>query len=202
MRDLLTRAKGLLAPSKIQLVMADTVQPEVNLMFALPPKTWTDSESFGQLGLGSITKHVSAPARLHDLEGPKVARLLSCGQYNTAAYVERSRMGPYTWGPNYSGQLGHNYLRLGPITRPTRLDQFKTTAFAQIRLGYNHVLGLTERGDLYVWGSNMHGQLGLGDTKDRTKPSRLTLPGGGRVRSIAAGAFSSFASRSFSIRLR
>lgn len=150
--------------------------------------------AFGQLGLGSITKHVSAPARLHDLEGPKVARLLSCGQYNTAAYVERSRMGPYTWGPNYSGQLGHNYLRLGPITRPTRLDQFKTTAFAQIRLGYNHALGLTERGDLYVWGSNMHGQLGLGDTKDRTKPSRLTLPGGGRVRSIAAGAFSSFAS--------
>ncbi|QDZ17710.1 chromosome condensation regulation protein [Chloropicon primus] len=149
--------------------------------------------AFGQLGLGGISKLVSQPSRLFGLEKPKVVRHFACGQYNTAAIVERNRMGPYTWGPNYSGQLGHSFFDLGPITAPKRMEMFKTTKFVQISSGYNHMLGLTEKGVLYVWGSNVHGQLGTGDTKDRAKPTQVVFSTPSAVKAIATGAFSSFA---------
>ena len=149
--------------------------------------------AFGQLGLGDITKHVSTPNRLFALEKPKVARHFACGQYNTAAIVERNRMGPYTWGPNYSGQLGHSYFDLGPVKSPVRMEIFKTTKFVQICSGYNHMAALTEKGVLYTWGSNTHGQLETGDTKDRSKPTQITFQGSSSVRAICVGAFSSFA---------
>ncbi len=149
--------------------------------------------AFGQLGLKTITKHVSTPARLFALEKPKLVRYFSCGQYNSAAVIERNRMGPYTWGPNYSGQLGHSYFDLGPVTSPSRIEKFKTTKFIEMRIGYNHMLGLTDKGVLYAWGSNEHGQLGTGDSKDRTKPTQITFYTASPVRTIAVSSFASYA---------
>ena len=70
---------------------------------------------------------------------------------------------------------------------------FKTTKFVQILSGYNHMLALTDKGVLYAWGSNTHGQLGTGDSKDRTKPTKLAFHTSSAVRTAAVGAFSSFA---------
>ena len=33
-----------------------------------------------------------------------------------------------------------------------------------IACGHNHTMALTERGQLYSWGDDRHGQLGLGPT--------------------------------------
>lgn len=39
--------------------------------------------------------------------------------------------------------------------------------------GYGHTVALSEMGDLYVFGFNIKGQLGLGDRKTRTTPEML-----------------------------
>jgi alpha-tubulin suppressor-like RCC1 family protein len=46
-------------------------------------------------------------------------------------------------------------------------------------------LALAESGNVYAWGWNSHGQLGLNDSADRGVPTRV--PGLERVRAIAAG---------------
>lgn len=40
-----------------------------------------------------------------------------------------------------------------------------------IACGRLHNAMLTENGDVYTWGSNFFGQLGLGDAKDRKEPT-------------------------------
>ena len=44
---------------------------------------------------------------------------------------------------------------------PTQIDCFENQRLLSMGLGRNHALGVLETTDLYCWGSNSHGQLGL-----------------------------------------
>ena len=149
--------------------------------------------AMGQLGLGTLDQGLSTPHRLFDLEKPMVVHQLSCGQSNCAAIVSKRRQGAYTWGPNFHGQLGHRYLDLGPILSPSRIDSIKNLKLKQISVGHCHMLALTEKGDLHVWGCNTFGQLGTGDLKDRIKPTLLNTFGGVEIVYAEAGEHSSYA---------
>ena len=46
----------------------------------------------------------------------------------------------------------------------------------------------TDSGELFAWGDNMQGQLGLGDTERRTTPTLITALSGKHVTAIACGA--------------
>ncbi|KAH9488940.1 E3 ubiquitin-protein ligase mycbp2 [Bulinus truncatus] len=50
------------------------------------------------------------------------------------------------------------------------------TVGTQIAVGLHHTLVLLFNGDVYAFGSNNNGQLGLGDTKIRGKPTKVPLP--------------------------
>src|SRR5690554_2947415 len=39
-----------------------------------------------------------------------------------------------------------------------------------------HTIGMTSTGEVYVWGRNREGQLGLGDTQNRNSPQLLPSP--------------------------
>jgi alpha-tubulin suppressor-like RCC1 family protein len=54
-----------------------------------------------------------------------------------------------------------------------------------IAAGWTHSLTLAESGEVYTWGSNLLGSLGLADTQDRLTPTRV--PGLTRIKAIAAG---------------
>jgi alpha-tubulin suppressor-like RCC1 family protein len=54
-----------------------------------------------------------------------------------------------------------------------------------IAAGNGYTLALTESGEVYAWGLNDHGWLGLGDTENRLTPTKVA--GLGRVKAIAAG---------------
>jgi alpha-tubulin suppressor-like RCC1 family protein len=41
--------------------------------------------------------------------------------------------------------------------------------------GFGHTAALTESGELYTWGFNIYGQLGLGDKKTRWFPERVSM---------------------------
>lgn len=54
-------------------------------------------------------------------------------------------------------------------------------------------LALTSAGDVYAWGANRGGQLGIGTTSTTTVPTRVTFPGGARIASVAAGGSTGYA---------
>lgn len=58
-------------------------------------------------------------------------------------------------------------------------------AQAQISAGTSHTCGVRADGRVLCWGDNYHGELGLGDTTNRTVPT--AVPGLADVRSVSAG---------------
>ena len=76
---------------------------------------------------------------------------------------------------------------------PSSLQPQPQRMFNQICCGYNHVLAVTESGELYSWGSNTYGQLGHGTTFGVCYPKRVERLAGDPVLRIAAGGAHSFA---------
>nr|XP_027196358.1 RCC1 and BTB domain-containing protein 1-like [Dermatophagoides pteronyssinus] len=72
-------------------------------------------------------------------------------------------------------------------------DTFVNTGLNNIKIiacGSLHSLALTNTNQIYSWGWNNKGQLGLGDTNDRTTPSMVTFPDGSinsPIKNIVAG---------------
>ena len=59
----------------------------------------------------------------------------------------------------------------------------------QIAAGNQHVLALTDEGEVFSWGLGKMGRLGLGDTCDRNIPTKVELSE--KVTQISAGYDSS-----------
>jgi alpha-tubulin suppressor-like RCC1 family protein len=70
-------------------------------------------------------------------------------------------MSPITFFLNYGrkGQLGRGTL--APETCPERIPALGGLNIIQIDCGKWHNVALTSEGDLFVWGWNKYGQLGL-----------------------------------------
>ncbi|BDR52684.1 hypothetical protein KIM372_05910 [Bombiscardovia nodaiensis] len=100
----------------------------------------------------------------------------------------------YAWGNNENGELGDNTLtrRLTPIrvTTPAGIKFTQVSA-----AGWGHFsLAIGTDGNIYSWGRNTEGELGLGDTTDRRIPTKIALPTGvNRFTSIATGQSAAFA---------
>lgn len=58
--------------------------------------------------------------------------------------------------------------------------------FTSVTAGNAHTCGLTEEGEIYCWGSNKEGQLGIGSADDATHPKPLRILGGPKFQSVDA----------------
>jgi len=77
------------------------------------------------------------------------------------------------WGDNTYGQIGNNSTTAQHV--PTMVST-TVTGWVQVSTGGDHSCARTQTGDVYCWGHNNYGQLGLGNTTDRHVPTKLTLP--------------------------
>uniref|UniRef100_UPI00398F75FA RCC1 domain-containing protein 1 isoform X2 n=1 Tax=Pristiophorus japonicus TaxID=55135 RepID=UPI00398F75FA len=80
----------------------------------------------------------------------------------------------YSWGSGRHGQLGHGSVE--DVAEPSIVEALHGLAMAEVATGAWHSVSASASGDLYVWGWNESGQLGL-PTKSRSegnhrKPSR------------------------------
>jgi hypothetical protein len=80
---------------------------------------------------------------------------------------------PYAWGRNGFGEIGDNTdsSRSSPVVVAGGI-----TTWRQIESGTGHVLGLTDSGVLYAWGSGGAGAIGDNTTSNRSSP--VTVVGG------------------------
>lgn len=80
-------------------------------------------------------------------------------------------------------------LRISSVP-PTILPLSTTVAIVQIAAGLHHSVLLTDEGNVYTFGSNQFGQLGLGDFNNRFSPTKVKtdMVTRGSITQIAAGS--------------
>jgi alpha-tubulin suppressor-like RCC1 family protein len=121
----------------------------------------------GQLGLGTL-KNEWTPVELPWKKDSKPVRVV-CGGLYSGLITEKGEV--YTWGQDDYNQLGlakggsgHKTKTPKKISLPDYIIDFTA--------GHYHSLALTKDGNIYVWGENQRGELGLGHQKPVPSPVR------------------------------
>ena len=150
---------------------------------------------YGQLGLGDTTDHATPQpnpvlaAILQKTDSFASVREIACGHCFSVMLSTSGHI--FTWGRGESGRLGlgeddnHNraipFLVAGPLE-----DQI----VVKITTGSSHVLCLTDTGQVYTFGSNANGQLGISNNRALAcamVPTPIPFFEGRFVKSISAG---------------
>uniref|UniRef100_A0A8P0T7L3 X-linked retinitis pigmentosa GTPase regulator n=1 Tax=Canis lupus familiaris TaxID=9615 RepID=A0A8P0T7L3_CANLF len=128
------------------------------------------SNNWGQLGLGSKST-VSKPTCVKALKPEKV-KFAACGRNHTLVSTEGGKV--YAAGGNNEGQLG-----LGDTEERStfHLISFFTSQrkIKQLSAGSNTSAALTEDGELFMWGDNSEGQIGLENVTNVCVPQQVTV---------------------------
>ena len=134
--------------------------------------TWGSNDD-GQLGTGNLTQR-SSPATLGAGAGAWNSRTwnqVSAGNAHVIAFS--SSLGDvYAWGAGYYGQLGTGSSGVTyRLLEPTTLNF--GSSIGQVIAAQNFSMIRTTTGGLWVVGEAGAGQLGLGNTTDRSTPVQL-----------------------------
>jgi alpha-tubulin suppressor-like RCC1 family protein len=155
------------------------------------------SNEYGQLGTGT-----GGSGMLESVPTPVVGSYLftsvSVGSSHTCA-LDKGGLA-YCWGINYAGQLGTGTL--GPETCANAIEcstvplavappvgAANPLAFSSISPGSGFTCGVAKGGQLFCWGDNANGQLGIGTVADGTDKLEPTPAASGlRFTAVSAGA--------------
>ncbi len=108
------------------------------------------------------------------------------GAYHTCATTTGGDI--YCWGIDDEGRLGNGNAAVDDFfPSPTLVDRPVGVTWASVTAAGSHTCALTTSGDVYCFGDNDRGQLGVGDENPRNTPTQVTLPAGVVVESIEVG---------------
>lgn len=85
----------------------------------------------------------------------------------------------FCWGDNMYGQLGDGSTVASPT--PKEVVVAGVTAWTQVTTGVHQTCALTSQSDLYCWGLNGYGELGIGNTTNQSTPQKVAGTGWDRV---------------------
>ncbi|MCK7492259.1 MAG: hypothetical protein MZW92_12155 [Comamonadaceae bacterium] len=104
-------------------------------------------------------------------EGDKLVQI-DLGSLHTGA-ISAPTAGFFLWGNNEGGTIGDNTYqnnRLVPTEITSRFTLSENEKIVKIELGSSNSAALTNNGALYVWGSNVYGEIGDGSLDYRFVP--------------------------------
>lgn len=124
---------------------------------------WGDPET-GKIGRMLRGRHKNTQSLKIEAIGIKKALDIFCSIDSSFAIAEGKggKQIVYSWGLNNWGQLGIGSR--DNSSTPTQIKEFKDLEIKMISGGAHHAIALTTSGDVYSWGKNEDGQLGIGDT--------------------------------------
>jgi len=135
--------------------------------------------AYGELGVGN-TSNVLVPTKVTALNGVNIVDVqLSkayyyIGRYHTLFLADDGSL--YACGYNAEGQLG-----IGNTTNqstPQLLSKSDWSKIYAMGEGGGFSAGIDTSGDLYMWGYNARGQLGIGSTTNQSTPQLVNAFGG------------------------
>lgn len=145
------------------------------------------NNDYGQLGHDLPRKR---PQPVSALDAQEIS-MIACGSVHSVALNRWGRV--FTWGSDAFGQCGHELAQ--QLQTTPRILRFLTNRHVvQIASGSRHSVALTNNGELYCWGANSFGQLGIGTTTAfETKPMIVSSLAGVPIAFIACGGYHTFA---------
>lgn len=105
------------------------------------------------------------PTRAAALEAHTVDAVACGADFTVAVTQQGAVMG---WGAGDWGQIGAPAVTQQSI--PRRIRGLDAVRIERVATGVAHTLALSQRYQVYSFGANMHGALGLGDTDNRCAP--------------------------------
>ncbi|KAG9489664.1 hypothetical protein GDO78_005551 [Eleutherodactylus coqui] len=136
---------------------------------------------YGKLGLGNSTAK-SSPQKVDILCGIGIKKV-ACGTQFSVALTKDGHV--YTFGQDRL--IGLPEGRARNHNRPQLVPGLLGIFIEDIAVGAEHTLALSSAGEVYAWGSNSEGQLGLGHTNHVREPTLVTALQGKSIRQISAG---------------
>lgn len=122
---------------------------------------WGRNED-GQLGLGD-TRHRAVATRVASLSNVVG---VSAGNRHTCAVLASGQL--WCWGKGIG-------TGVGDTNAPRRVtDAALSVGASSVQAGPDHTCTIRRDGALYCWGQNTYGQLGVGDTNPRMRPTLVT----------------------------
>lgn len=146
---------------------------------------WGNAE-YGQLPVKEDNYQINIATELDIQELGHIIDIAAGGSF---CMVLNSNGNVYVWG--------YGILGLGPqvqkVLKPTMIPSTlfgnniynQNTKVTNIYCGISQLAAVTNSGDLYMWGCNKFGSLGLGHIKDQFFPLRVAV--GAQVRKVACG---------------
>uniref|UniRef100_A0A0C9PLF0 Wbscr16_0 protein n=2 Tax=Fopius arisanus TaxID=64838 RepID=A0A0C9PLF0_9HYME len=147
---------------------------------------WGNSE-YGQLPTEGDTTQINIATELSDCV--KLGHIVDIAVGGSFCMILTSNGDVYVWG---FGILGFG-PEVKKIRTPTLIPNTlfgrnvyqKNIKVTQIYAGMNHLGAVTNSGDLYMWGKNKYGHLGLGHQNDQFFPLKVAI--GAEVKKVACG---------------
>ncbi|XP_051115280.1 ultraviolet-B receptor UVR8 isoform X2 [Andrographis paniculata] len=140
---------------------------------------------FGRLGLGSLDSQWRPKPIASSAFDDQSLIEVACGGAHTVFLTENGDV--YATGLNDFGQLGISDFQNYAI-KPLRISSIPKRII-KISAGYHHSAAITVDGELYVWGKNANGQLGLGKKAENIipLPRKVECLDGVTIKSVSLG---------------
>ncbi|XP_034433089.1 serine/threonine-protein kinase Nek9 isoform X1 [Hippoglossus hippoglossus] len=154
--------------------------------------TWANVQGggkmVGQLGHGDQASY-RQPKRVEKLQGNAI-RQVACGADFTACVTDEDQL--YMFGSDYYGCIGVEGEMGIEVLEPVLLEFFEERPVRQVSCGDNHVVVLTQSGEVYSWGCGEYGRLGLECEDDFASPMQVKIPKGAVISSVSCGSDGTF----------
>ncbi|XP_030542194.1 ultraviolet-B receptor UVR8-like isoform X9 [Rhodamnia argentea] len=128
---------------------------------------------YGQCGQGSTNDQLR-PTCVSSLLGTAIGGI-AAGLWHTICVSTEGRV--YAFGGSQFGQLGTGGESAETLPQLLECPDWKGKQVKVVSSGARHNAVLTEDGQVFSWGWNKYGQLGLGDSIDRNIPSQVPIDG-------------------------
>ena len=125
----------------------------------------------GLTGEYNFTNKVTENLTIYAVWEKEPVKQMALGNEHTLILTSNNKL--YVSGNNQYGQLGLGDNEKRSTLTEVSSDYYNNKTIKQIAAGVNHSLILTEDGEVYAFGRNDKGQLGLGDRNDRNVPTKL-----------------------------
>lgn len=140
--------------------------------------------TYGQLGINTKDDSFKPVELTVFKEKGKVIKDVICGDYHSIFHTEEGEL--WSCGKNTQGQLGLDDTN--PRTTPHRIKFFELMNITHVSCGENHSIVIVDNNQVYGFGTNTRGQLGLTDTKTNVKiPTLIKLPTTSDIKILQCG---------------
>ncbi|XP_039252770.1 RCC1 and BTB domain-containing protein 1-like isoform X2 [Styela clava] len=124
--------------------------------------------SYMQLGNGGSTPGLTPTMLARNLSRKVVG--IACGSHHSMVLTDDGEV--YAWGYNNCGQIGSGST--SNQTTPRKVNAcIGNKRIIHIACGQTSSLAVTDNGEVYSWGYNGNGQLGVGNNVNQTNPCRI-----------------------------